>query len=219
MYYYTPFVGTTYPYYPYPVAPQVPFPTYQEASVYPFVTRQQNIEGQATWTEGGRVTQCNIPWSTNEYMTAAVGDNAPYQCGQNLKVRNLSMPGREIIITVVDKVPGYPANRINLHRRAFIALGADPNIGVMDVEITPHLELEKEKWGKYLLEIVQSAYPNYSVTDYNAIDKTSISADQTKETFDYILQSQQETIKVRGNVIYNPNTDRVISFDLKEMTE
>ena len=189
-------------------------PNYLYTNPYP--SRQQPVRGQATWTEGGQVTQCGIPWSDNQYMTVAVGENTPYQCGQTLKVKNLANQ-REVVVEVVDQVIGYPPNRINLHRRAFEALGASPGIGVLNVEITPSPELEEEQWGKYLLGVVQTAYPNYNVTDYQSAGKTSISANQVKETYNYVLQSQQEMIKVQGNVIYNPNTDRVVSFDLTEL--
>jgi rare lipoprotein A len=182
------------------------------------MSRQQPIRGQATWTNGGQVTKCGIPWSDNQYMTAAVGADTPYKCGQTLKVRNLSTPGaREILVTVVDQVPNYPANRISLHRRAFQALGAPLNIGVINVEILPSPELEQEKWGKYLLEITQSAYPGYNVIDYKSIGKTKLSAEQIKETYEFILQSTQGKITVRGNVTYNPKTDRIINFNISEV--
>lgn len=180
--------------------------------------RQKPIKGQATWTEGGQVTKCEIPWSHNSFMTAAVGVNTPYKCGQALKIRNLTTPGyREIIVTVVDQVPGYPPNKINLHRKAFEALGANPAMGVIKVEIISSPELEEEKWGKYLLEVTMTAYPGFNVTDYKSLGKTQISSEQTKESFDFSLQSPRERIKVRGTVIYNPITDRIISFNLEEV--
>jgi hypothetical protein len=213
------FVNLPYPFIPYV---QQPYYNYNSShSVYPYysyIGRQQSVRGQATWTEGGPVTQCGLSWSDNEYMTAAVGENTPYQCGQTIKIRNLSSPGpREILVTVVDKVEGYPPNRINLHRKAFEALGANPAVGVINIEITPSPELEQEKWGKYLLEVTQTAYPDYNITEYNFIRKTQVLPTQTKETYQFILESPQERIKVQGNVIYNPNTDRVISFDLEEV--
>ncbi|WP_407270913.1 DUF3889 domain-containing protein [Radiobacillus sp. PE A8.2] len=180
-------------------------------------TRHQPIKGQATWTEGGPVTQCGIPWSNNTYMTAAVGVNSPYPCGQSLKIRSIALPQREIIVTVVDKVAGYPPNKINLHRKAFEALGADPAVGVINVEIFPSPQLEQEKWGKYLLELTQTAYPNYEITNYNLVSKEQLSSTQTKETYDFILKNTEESIKIRGAVIYNSRTDRVISFDIKEL--
>ncbi|EKN63517.1 DUF3889 domain-containing protein [Schinkia azotoformans] len=180
--------------------------------------RQRPIRGQATWTTGGQVTKCGIPWSKNEYMTVAVGENSPYKCGQTLKIRNLTSPGqREIIVTIVDTVAGYPANKVNLHRNAFIALGANPSIGVINVEIIPSPELEKERWGKYLLEIIKTAYPTYNVTDFHFIRKTHVSPSQTKETYEYIVHSGQDNIRIQGNVVYNPNTDRVTSIDFKEI--
>ncbi|WP_226037796.1 DUF3889 domain-containing protein [Aquibacillus saliphilus] len=178
--------------------------------------RQQVIRGQATWTEGGQTTKCGIPWSENQYMTAAVGEDTPYQCGQTLKIRSLST-GRELIVTIVDTVPGFPPNRINLHQKAFVALGANPDVGLINIEIDSSPELEEEKWGKYLLEVTQTAYPSYHVVEYSSVAKTEVSPDQTKETYQYTLQSPQETIKVRGNVIYNPITDRIISFDIEEV--
>src|SRR5690625_168050 len=199
--------------------PFVHMPHYRDNQSYTYTSdRQQAIRGQATWTNGGPITECGIPWSTNEYMTVAVGEHTPFKCGETIKVKNLSVTGeREVIVTVVDQVAGYPSNRINLHRRAFEALGSNPSIGVINVEITPHPQLELEKWGKYLLEVTQVAYPNYQVTDYQMIEKTEVSPTQTKEIFEFTLQSSEEQIKVRGTVIYNPKTDRVISFDIKEV--
>ncbi|ASK63406.1 DUF3889 domain-containing protein [Virgibacillus phasianinus] len=181
--------------------------------------RQQSVRGQATWTTGGTITKCGIPWTDNQSMTVAVGEGSPYQCGQTLKVRNLSMPGREVLVEVVDTVPGYPANRINLQKKAFEALGANPDQGVINIEIIPSPQLELEKWGKYLLEITQTAYPGYNVTEYNTIGKTQLTPTETKETYEFILQSPQERIKIRGNVIYNTNTERIISFDINEVNE
>ncbi|MBM7571237.1 DUF3889 domain-containing protein [Aquibacillus albus] len=199
------------PYYPYyQQAYQFGYPTYPQN-----ISRQQPVKGQATWTEGGQVTQCGIPWSANQYMTAAVGGNSPYQCGQTLKIKYPTTQ-REVIVTVVDRVPGFPPNKINVHRRVFGALGASLDAGVINIEITPSPELEEQQWGKYLLEVTQSAYPNYNVTDYSVVEKTQLSANQTKETYDFILKSPAETINVRGTVVYNPNTNRVVSFNLKE---
>lgn len=178
--------------------------------------REKTIKGKATWTEGGTITKCGIPWTKNSAMTAAVSDQSPYRCGQTIKVVNPTNH-REVIVTVVDTVRNYPANRINLHRRAFETIG-DLNAGVIDIEITPSPEVEKEKWGKYLLEVTQSAYPNFKVVDYKTVGKRKLSANQTKESYDYTLQSQQEKIKVRGTVIYNPINNRIISFDIKELS-
>jgi hypothetical protein len=214
MYFYNPYVSE-YRYYPYPVYPQ-----YYKANNHDLYgtgkERQQAIKGQATWTSGGQKTKCGLPWSTNQFMTVAVGENTTYQCGESLKVRN-PVNGREVIVTIVDEVRGYPQNRINLHRRAFQALGATLNQGVINVEITPSPELEKEKWGKYLLELVQVGHPNFDVTDYKSVGKTEISPNRTRETFDFILHQQQEELKIRGTVVYNPQTDRVISFDFTEI--
>jgi Protein of unknown function (DUF3889) len=178
--------------------------------------RQQVIKGQATWTEGGQVTKCGIPWTRNQYLTVAVGEGTSYQCGQSLKIRNPAN-AREVIVTVVDQVPGYPQNRVNLHRRAFQALGGNLSQGILNIEIMPSPELEEEKWGKYLLELVQTAYPGSRVTDYSSVGKNQMSPTRVRETFDFILSTQQEQIKIRGNVIYDPQTDRVISFDLAEI--
>ncbi|WP_208591863.1 DUF3889 domain-containing protein [Gracilibacillus suaedae] len=196
-----------YPYY------QYGYPQYQ---MYPYDFRQNFINGQATWTEGGNVTQCNIPWSYNQYMTVAVSTNSPYQCGQTIKVRN-PQNAREVIVTVVDTVPNAPETNLNLHRRAFEALGVNPSVGVLSIQFEPSPELEQVKWGKYLLEVTQTAYPNYNVTDYNFVKKTQPSQNQVREVYDYSLQNTQERLTVRGTVVYNPTTDRVISFDIREL--
>ncbi|RSL31494.1 DUF3889 domain-containing protein [Salibacterium salarium] len=198
---------------------QVPYaptqPSYDRG--YPmYAERQQTVWGQATWTEGGPVTKCNMAWSDNQYMTTAVGENSPYECGQALKVRNLNT-GREMIVTVVDEVAGYPNNRLNLHRRAFEALGSNPNVGVMDIEITPSPDVDETQWGKYLVEVVQRAYPNYNVTDYQSVETTQVNAERTRETYEFTLQSPQETMTVRGSVTYNPNTNRVLSMNIQEV--
>src|SRR5699024_1833617 len=61
---------TNYPYRDHPYMPQ-----HQQAYDYynPFypadpggtLERQQSFRGQPTWTEGGQVTECGIPWSNN----------------------------------------------------------------------------------------------------------------------------------------------------------
>jgi hypothetical protein len=182
------------------------------------IDRQQPVRGQATWTDGGQVTQCNIPWSHNEYMTVAVGTNTPYRCGQTLKIRNMSSASpKEILVEVVDQVQGYPPNKINLHRKAFLALGADPSLGVINIEIIPSPEVELEEWGKYLLAVTQAAYPGYNVTDYKFVGKTDVSPTQAQQTYEFVLNRNQHQMKVQGKVVYDINTNRVISFDIKEM--
>ncbi|MEQ6390769.1 DUF3889 domain-containing protein [Bacillaceae bacterium S4-13-58] len=209
------YYGHYYGYQPNPYFGNHPIPYHGDLPYANYPWRQGPIKGQATWTEGGAVTKCGMSWSTNSAMTAAVSDQSPYRCGQTLKIKNPANQ-REVIVTVVDTVQNFPTNRINLHRRAFETIG-DLNAGVIDIEITPSPEVEEEKWGKYLLEVTQSAYPNFNVLDYKSIGKTSLSANQTKEVYDYTLQSPQERIKVRGTVVYNPANNRIVSFDVKEL--
>lgn len=178
--------------------------------------RQNMIRGQATWTEGGQVTQCGIPWSDNQYMTVAVAPNSGFQCGQTIKVRNPAN-AREILVEVVDTVPGNPANRINLHRRAFEALGARPEMGIINVEITRTPELEEERFGKYLLEITQVAYPGYNVVDYSFLGRERIDANRIRESYEFVVRSPREELTVHGTVVFNPTTNRVISFNLEEL--
>ncbi|WP_089740607.1 DUF3889 domain-containing protein [Gracilibacillus ureilyticus] len=178
--------------------------------------RQNYITGQATWTNGGNVTQCGTQWSYNQFMTAAVSTNSPYVCGQSIKVRN-PQNGREVIVTIVDKVPGSPVNTINLHQRAFETLGANTSIGVIPIEFQPSPELEQEKWGKFLLELTQTAFPQYNVTEYKFAGRTQFAEDQIEEIYEYTLQSAQDRVNIRGSVIYNPATDRVISFGIAEI--
>ncbi|OEH91958.1 DUF3889 domain-containing protein [Bacillus solimangrovi] len=215
-----------YPYYPYihhnGYYHYVAYPYIHNPNYYnyynDYMQRQQVIQGQATWTEGGPVTKCGIAWSDFLYMTAAVGTNTSYQCGQSLKVKTLSpqLP-REIIVTVVDQVESYPANKINLHKKAFEALGVNPSVGIINVEIIPSPILSQEKWGEYLLGITQSAYPGYDVIDYGFVEKKEVAPSRIRETFLFELKSEQKELQIRANVIYNPNTNRVISYSIKEV--
>ena len=71
-------------------------------------------------------------------MTVAVSETSPFKCGQKLKVKNISfVPQGEVTVTVVDQVKQYQPNQIVLHRKAFEALGVNPTVGVINVEITP----------------------------------------------------------------------------------
>ncbi len=214
-----------YPYRGYPAVPQQPvYNAYQP--FYPTVPaageamdRQQAVRGQATWTEGGPVTECGMPWSTNNFMTVAVGPGAPYQCGETIRVKNMSSPDhKEISVRVVDEVEGYPANRINLHRKAFEALGANLSEGIINVEIKPLGEggQQQSKWGDYLSKVVEAAFPDYRITARHAAGKTEVSPTETKESFTFTIQSAQETRHINGTVHYNPDTNRVISVELKE---
>ncbi|MDG5788362.1 DUF3889 domain-containing protein [Evansella sp. AB-P1] len=193
--------------------------------------RQQPARGQASWTDGGQVTRCGIPWSHNQFMTVAVGVNAPYRCGDILIIRNLTSPGqREITVTVVDQVTNYPANKINLHRNAFEALGANLNEGVINVEIIPATNqvpqpspnqgpqpsVNDNGWGRLLSGVIQSAYPSSQVVNYQPIGKTEVSPTQTRETYEFTLQGLQGQLKIRGNVVYNSSTNQLVSVDLKE---
>ncbi|WP_440894726.1 DUF3889 domain-containing protein [Amphibacillus sp. Q70] len=183
---------------------------------YAYDGRQNMVSGQATWTDGGQTTQCNIPWSHNQYMTVAVSNQSSYQCGQLIKVVN-PQNGREVLVTVVDVVPNAPINRLNLHRRAFEALGANLGMGILSIQFEVSPDLEQERWGKYLLEVTQVAYPNFQVTDYELAEKTQPAPNQIKEVYDFILQNHTEQIKVQGTVIYNPELDRLISFNIQEL--
>ncbi|SDY99388.1 rare lipoprotein A [Evansella caseinilytica] len=179
--------------------------------------RQRRVRGQATWTDGGAATRCGIPWSENRFMTAAVATNAPYRCGERLRIRTLAAPGNEISVMVVDKITGYPQTNVNLHRNAFEALGANINEGVIDVEVIPEADSEQEGWDSYVLGMMQTAYPGYNVINYQEVEKRQLSPQQTRETYEFQLQSPQEQITVRGSVIYNQRTNRVVSFDIKEV--
>lgn len=176
--------------------------------------RQQPLIGQATWTDGGPITQCGIPWSHNQFMTVAVGQNTPYYCGQELTIRNRTAPFREITVTVVDKVPNYPPNRVNLHRRAFTALGANPSLGVLEVDIIPSEERDTELWGRYLQNVTQTAYPDHQLVANRALAKYVINPNHTTEIYDYTLQAPEELITVRGQITYNPTTNRPVSINL-----
>ena len=99
---------------------------------------RKTVQGLATWSTGGATTKCGIPWTYNEGMTTAVGDKSPYKCGQVLKVKNKSTQDqKEIMVVVVDQVKGFADNKLNLHKKAFEALGSSASVGIIEIEITP----------------------------------------------------------------------------------
>lgn len=180
--------------------------------------RQPTIRGQATWTEGGQVTKCNIPWSENEYMTAAVGESSPFQCGETIKIRNLQAPfGREIYVKIVDEVEGYPEEKINLHRKAFEALGINPNVGIVQVEMTPISQDEERNWEQYILQIAQSTFPNSTITNLDFVRKSSPNTSQTMSTYLVTLDNMQRLFQVEASVTYETPSNRVMSVQLKRI--
>lgn len=192
------------------------FPYYYNYQQYPGEFRQNLVNGQATWTNGGSVTQCNIPWSSNQYMTVAVSSNSPYGCGQKLKVINPTT-SNEITVTIVDTVPNAPATSLNLHRSAFAALGVDPAVGILPIQFQAVEEHDSRDWDDYLLNIIQVAYPNYNVVNYYLEEKTEVNTNQVEAVYHFTLQNSQGQLNVRGTVIYNPSTNRVISFNVEQM--
>lgn len=191
--------------------------SYTANTSYPYsMDRQQPVRGEATWTEGGEVTRCGIPWSHNQFMTVGVGANTPYRCGETLVVRNLSDPEQQISVTVVDQIGDADQDIITLHRTAFEALGADVEVGIINVEILPSNDTAQESRATYLLGVVQSAYPGYTVESYQSLEQSEVSRDQVKETYELSLQSpSQEQLLVRSNLVYNPSTNQMLTFDVK----
>lgn len=181
------------------------------------IINQTSVKGKATWTEGGKTTKCGTPWSVNNYMTTAVAVNSPYKCGQTLKVTNLSVATpEEITVTVVDTVEDFPLNYLNLHKRAFEALGSPASVGVINIEVTPVRSKEYEKWSRLLISLLKNAYPKYRVIDFEFIGSENISENQTRDTFDYILQSNQMKKRVRIHITFNPKTDQIIAINFEE---
>ncbi|MFA9455676.1 RlpA-like double-psi beta-barrel domain-containing protein [Halalkalibacter sp. AB-rgal2] len=180
--------------------------------------REQTISGDATWTNGGPTTQCGLPWTMNQSMTAAVSEQSTYRCGDTLRVRNRNNQ-RELTVIIVDTVPNFPSNRINLHRQAFEALGAQLDEGLIPVDITSITPIEEDPWSPYLQRIVQSAFPNYQIINEELMEEEAIDTSHVRRTYELMLQSPQESIRVQAKVNYNPTTNRVISFDLQELNE
>lgn len=180
--------------------------------------REKSVKGHATWSEGGKITKCSIPWSHNEFMTTAVGSNSPYKCGEVLLVKNLAN-NKEIKVTVVDEIRGYPSNRISLHRKAFEALGANLDEGIINIEIMPApvAEAARGDWGNYLLNVARAAFPQYNITGYQTIDQQPLESSQVQHTYDYFLESYEGTNTIRGNVIIDSSNNQVLSIDLKEV--
>lgn len=206
-------------YYPFPyyeMSPYYGYP-YQDPSFQQQFYERQPMRGIATWTNGGNVTKCGMPWSTNNFMTVAVSPNSPYSCGEKLRIRNLSTPSqRTITVTVVDEIASYGPHQISLHRRAFEALGAHPSIGILHVEIEPNNSVEYEKWGKLLLSVVKASYPSADVTDYEFVDATDLQDGRRQELFDFIVEQDNTRKRVRAMIIFHPATDQISTIHLQE---
>ncbi|MBU8790760.1 YqzG/YhdC family protein [Oceanobacillus caeni] len=208
-FYYLPYYVNSFPY-----QPELP---YERNTAFAYDERQP-VHGQVTWTYGGPVTKCEMPWSENNYMTVAVARNSPYRCGQFIRLRNIQAPyGREVVVKVVDEVKDYPPNRLNIHRNAFEALGVNPNVGVLNVEIIPASDSQMEGWGARLLHVVETAYPGYRIAEYHLLTKTKISNTAMKESYSFKLQSSQGNLDIQGDIIYNPKANRLSSFQIKEI--
>ncbi|ADU30546.1 RlpA-like double-psi beta-barrel domain-containing protein [Evansella cellulosilytica] len=188
---------------------------YRGENAYPYYGwRQQPMRSQATWTDGGEVTSCGLSWSQNNNMTVAVSYGSPFQCGQRLKVRNLSNE-KELVVIVVDHLQSDDTSKITLHKKAFEALGENLETGIIHVEVSP--EIESVGSEQYLLPLIQSAYPNYHVVSYEQKEQTELNTGNVKETIQFILQSNVERIVVEGSFIINPRTNRVVSFEISEL--
>ncbi|WP_068675570.1 DUF3889 domain-containing protein [Oceanobacillus sp. Castelsardo] len=208
-FYQLPYYGNSFPY-------QSGIP-YERNDAFTMDERQP-VHGQVTWTYGGPVTKCELPWSENNYMTAAVGEDSPYRCGQFIRLKNIQAPyGREIVVMVVDEVEGYPSNRINIHRKAFEALGVNPSVGVLNVEIIPASDSQMEGWGARLLHVVETAYPGYRMKEYHLLTKTRVSETTMKESYSFKLQKSHETLEIQGDIFYNPELNRLRTIQIREV--
>jgi len=175
--------------------------------------RQKVVRGQATWTEGGQYTKCGIPWSYNGFMTGAVGENSPYRCGEVIQVSSPET-GKAIHVTVVDEVQGYPSNKINLHRRAFEALGANLDVGILDVQIVPGSTGEDGRLEEKLEEVVRFVYPNATIRSYQPIDRKLTEVRDIQEKSDFVLEVNGKKRTVRGEMTYQPESGEVVSIHL-----
>ncbi|WEG11043.1 RlpA-like double-psi beta-barrel domain-containing protein [Pullulanibacillus sp. KACC 23026] len=183
--------------------------------------REKPVKGEATWTDGGSITKCNIPWSDNHYMTAGVGTNSPYKCGEMLHVKNLSNQ-KEINVIVVDEISSNHPKRITLHRKAFEALGAKLEEGLIHIEIVPVSKSAshttgRSEWVNYLVNVTRAAFPHYIVKGYRPIEERQYTPSHIQESFDFFLQSQSGTKFVRGTVLFDVTSNQVLSVDLKEL--
>ena len=55
-----------------------------------------------------------------------------------LLVKNISIDKpKEVLVIVVDEVKGYAPTKLNLHKKAFEALGSQASVGIIEVEFYP----------------------------------------------------------------------------------
>ncbi|MET3684327.1 rare lipoprotein A [Alkalibacillus flavidus] len=191
-------------------------PTYVYA---PFRVEHEDgsVAGDATWTEGGEVTKCNLSWSDMNNMTTAVSPNSPYQCGDLLKVTYLET-GQSITVKVVDSVSGYPKNRLNLHRQAFQALGANLDLGVIPVVISRVSASNGSRYEQMLMNMMQAAFPNARMKQSRQTNKEQMSGGRMKETYEMVLETEVSDVTMQGDVVYHPTSQQVQSIHFKRLS-
>ncbi|NIK12085.1 RlpA-like double-psi beta-barrel domain-containing protein [Alkalibacillus almallahensis] len=175
----------------------------------------ESISGDATWTEGGPVTKCNLAWSDMNHMTTAVSTDSPYTCGQLLNVR-FEDTGKEVTVKVVDTVAGYPQNRLNLHRQVFEALGANLDWGIIPIRIAVVPTDGNGQLRDVLWNVLGQTYPGATIKNSQWQEEENVSGGYLKESYLFTLGTSEGDMTVRGDVVFHPNTKRIRSINLTE---
>ncbi|MDQ0159353.1 RlpA-like double-psi beta-barrel domain-containing protein [Alkalibacillus salilacus] len=175
----------------------------------------ETISGDTTWTEGGSVTKCNLAWSDMNHMTTAVSADSPYTCGQLLNVK-FEDTGKEVTVKVVDTVAGYPPNRLNLHRKAFEALGANLDWGIIPIRISVVPTDGNGQLRDVLWNVLGQTYPGATIKNSQWQGEENVSGGYRKESYLFTLGTSEGDITVRGDVVFHPNTKRIRSINLTE---
>lgn len=73
------------------------------------------------------------------------------------------------------------------------------------------------KWSKVAIEKVKEEYPNGDVSDFLYVGRKTISENKAADTFLLVVRRYNEGKEVRVTVTFNPNTDKLIGTEIKEL--
>ncbi len=79
------------------------------------------------------------------------------------------------------------------------------------------LPTDYEKWSKMAIEVAKLNYPDSRISDYQYKGREEITDKQSKDTFELTVQSKDRTFKAKVMILFNPQTESLLSFSIEEV--
>lgn len=73
------------------------------------------------------------------------------------------------------------------------------------------------KWGKIAVEVAKLNYPDSKISDYQYKGREEITDTQSKDTFELKIQSKDRTFTAKVMILFNPQTESLLSFSIEEV--